>query len=989
MESMLQTPIGPLPPALATKVLAYCEAFCSAEDERYLWFAAHAAFPVALTPDLAYKIWMNFRKDEQEKPESLRIPWIAVSDLLLSPLYRPTGRDIYEMHPDLRAALLQYLKAHSHFGPRRHDLLARFLKFYLRENRPRIPTQAFLEAQEFVCNAHLEPQRAAEQLLALWNRQADKTRFRQLLSWSEQEVQLEGPTAHDKAEANPLGVAVQLVKGVQQFQAGNREEAVAILRGLKGIASRVKQEGIAVEMPQGVLEVLPAEFFGETPVVGEERGAAVATQYAKIHLLTPGEEDQAAIAKSLLGALGNDITPIKTGPLTCYQLVVKEGLIDRNQWIFQVWQFSESIPDILDRFLITQGGLYVVLLPTDSGDLGGYLEKWQNRLQTQVGPERVIFLAPEKHRGKFPEKFVIWGQALLHLHSLATDLKQDKNRIKKPDSQVFPEKGAHEKCQSLFRSPQSGDLPYILTSENSQFPELNTAGFIRWFEGLPLAFLGPQEWVSKMVLLLSQAKRDLGMLFLSDDDQLKKDIYYPLVRQLAVEQTKDGLFLVPATFEQEQRYYYYDYYTYETTYIQLQFDYLPSNFHFGLAEWLIRTQEAVLLANRSPLAFGLRGRFVQLNLISKQIMEIVISEPDDSEPSYLKKAKESHKERLSVQQFNSLQKILRQNWKQLDEQRSNFVDRGSLVSKLIMGINVCISQYPYPITFTSKTLHIPAHATPALDMVFIKGGTFTMGDVMGDNEFDDELPLHEVSLDSFRMGRFAVTFEEYDAFCEATEREKPNDRGWGRGRMPVINVSWYDAIEYCNWLSEIWGMGKAYVIDKQKFDSNNTNKYDKHKWLVTFNPHASGFRLPTEAQWEYGARQGGKKVRFGNGKDYADPKEINFNVSDYTKRNQYSNVGGYRKKTVLVGSLNSPNALGLHDMSGNVWEWCWDWFGEYSSNAQINPVGPHRGSHRVSRGGGWINNLRNCRVSNRVNWNPNNRSDNIGFRLVLPPVSSE
>ncbi|MCB9283820.1 MAG: SUMF1/EgtB/PvdO family nonheme iron enzyme [Lewinellaceae bacterium] len=274
------------------------------------------------------------------------------------------------------------------------------------------------------------------------------------------------------------------------------------------------------------------------------------------------------------------------------------------------------------------------------------------------------------------------------------------------------------------------------------------------------------------------------------------------------------------------------------------------------------------------------------------------------------------------------------------------------------------------------------------DMVLIPGGTFTMGDVMGDKEWDDELPLHEVTLDSFRMGRFAVTFDEYDAFCEATKREKPKDEGWGRGRRPVINVSWYDAVEYCNWLSEIWDLEPAYTIDKNKQDPNNTSDNDKQKWLVTFNPKAWGYRLPTEAQWEYAARQGGKKVRFGNDKDVADPKEINFDGSkDYKK--PYSQVGEYREQTLPVGSLNSPNELGLHDMSGNVWEWCWDWFGNYSSDAQTDPTGPLGGSDRVARGGSWYGGPRDCRVAARDGDDATNRYYNLGFRLVLPPGSSE
>jgi len=250
-------------------------------------------------------------------------------------------------------------------------------------------------------------------------------------------------------------------------------------------------------------------------------------------------------------------------------------------------------------------------------------------------------------------------------------------------------------------------------------------------------------------------------------------------------------------------------------------------------------------------------------------------------------------------------------------------------------------------------------------MVSIPGGTFQMGDVMGDKEQDYET-VHSVTVSGFQLGAYEVTFEEYEVFCTATGKEKPSDSGWGRGRRPVINVSWEDVVAYCNWLSTQHGYQPVYTI------SGST---------VTANWNANGYRLPTEAEWEYAAREGGKKVRFGNGKDIADPKEINFDGSASYKK-PYSVVGEYRKKTVPVGSLNSPNALGLHDMSGNVWEWCWDWYGSYPTGAQNNPKGADSGASRVLRGGGWLGNPRYCRAADRSHGTPTFRDYFIGFRLA-------
>lgn len=147
------------------------------------------------------------------------------------------------------------------------------------------------------------------------------------------------------------------------------------------------------------------------------------------------------------------------------------------------------------------------------------------------------------------------------------------------------------------------------------------------------------------------------------------------------------------------------------------------------------------------------------------------------------------------------------------------------------------------------------------------------------------------------------------------------------------------------------------------------------------------YRLPTEAEWEYAAREGGKKRRFGNGKDIADPAEMNFySLKDY--KQPYSVVGEYRKKTTPVDFFR-PNALGLYDMSGNVWEWCSDWYAEHyyreyeKQDIVRNPQGPETGSSRVIRGGGWVINPQSCRSTYRDASAPDEAGSDLGFRLVL------
>ncbi len=224
---------------------------------------------------------------------------------------------------------------------------------------------------------------------------------------------------------------------------------------------------------------------------------------------------------------------------------------------------------------------------------------------------------------------------------------------------------------------------------------------------------------------------------------------------------------------------------------------------------------------------------------------------------------------------------------------------------------------------------------PRMEWAAIPAGTFTMGSPEHEEgRFDDEGPQHSVSLSGFKMSKHEVTFAQYDAFCEATNLQKPSDEGWGRGNRPVINVDWNDATAFAQWM---------------------------------------GCRLPTEAEWEYACRAG-STTPYHTGSSL-NSSQANFNSNDFN-----SNV----RQTKPVGSY-APNAWGLYDMHGNVWEWCSDWSGSYSAGAQTNPKGPSSGSLRVLRGGSWYFNGRVCRSASRYNiFIPSSRNLFIGFRLVAP-----
>ncbi len=221
-----------------------------------------------------------------------------------------------------------------------------------------------------------------------------------------------------------------------------------------------------------------------------------------------------------------------------------------------------------------------------------------------------------------------------------------------------------------------------------------------------------------------------------------------------------------------------------------------------------------------------------------------------------------------------------------------------------------------------------------------------------------ELPVHEIIVDNFAIGKYPVTFAQYDAFCEATKRKPLEDRGWGRGQRPVMNVSWYDAIAYCNWLSDLWGYECVYKRTGKEVDINYK---------------ADGYRLPTEAEWEYAARGGKESKGFlYSGSDNLD--EVGW----------YNNNSG--DKTHEVGQ-KKPNELGLYDMSGNVWEWCNDW-GSYKSYKKLNVSknsnvwGLQDGSRRVGRGGGWNSPSRHCSITFRHWRGPSVSRGILGFRIA-------
>ncbi|MBP7563347.1 MAG: formylglycine-generating enzyme family protein [Candidatus Cloacimonetes bacterium] len=261
-------------------------------------------------------------------------------------------------------------------------------------------------------------------------------------------------------------------------------------------------------------------------------------------------------------------------------------------------------------------------------------------------------------------------------------------------------------------------------------------------------------------------------------------------------------------------------------------------------------------------------------------------------------------------------------------------------------------------------------------MLFIEGGTFYMGSEEG-REY--EKPAHRVTVSSFYIDKFALSVLDFRTFVESTGYISDAERGdgsyiwegskWDKNKeafwgnpfflqtelCPVTCVSWFDAIAYCNWKSNQEGLTPAYTIKGI---------------LVSCDWQADGYRLPTEAEWEFAARGGKQSKGFKySGSDYLD--EVGW----------YKNIS---EKSTHASGMKLSNELDICDMTGNVWEWCWDWYDKayYLCSDSDNPRGPANGFFRIHRGGSWNTIPIHCTVFRRGLDYPYDHSSNIGFRIA-------
>jgi formylglycine-generating enzyme required for sulfatase activity len=286
----------------------------------------------------------------------------------------------------------------------------------------------------------------------------------------------------------------------------------------------------------------------------------------------------------------------------------------------------------------------------------------------------------------------------------------------------------------------------------------------------------------------------------------------------------------------------------------------------------------------------------------------------------------------------------------------------------------------------SDTFLLTVNSAVPTGFALIPQGAFTMGDSL---DGLSDAPTRTVTLDAFYMGKYEVTKAEWDEVRTWGLSNGYTDLAAGSGKAsnhPVQTITWYMMVKWCNARSQKEGLTPAYYTNDAQTTIYKTGSVNVTNAQVKWS--ASGYRLPTEAEWEKAARGGLSGKRFPWG-DTISHSQANYYAASGYSYDSSGSVNNYHP-TYATGSIpyTSPvgafaaNDYGLYDMAGNVWEWCWDWYGTYAAGSQTNPRGTTSGTDRVFRGGSWGNGAYSSRVADRYGNDPTYTDYNIGFRVL-------
>lgn len=306
--------------------------------------------------------------------------------------------------------------------------------------------------------------------------------------------------------------------------------------------------------------------------------------------------------------------------------------------------------------------------------------------------------------------------------------------------------------------------------------------------------------------------------------------------------------------------------------------------------------------------------------------------------------------------------------------------------RILIILLICFSAHAQIVLRSPVVLGSPVYFTPVPSgMVLVPAGTFLIGDTL-----DGLAPTYSTYVSAFYMDQKLVSYSQWKTVYNwaVTNGYSFDYAGSGKTNnqtiQPIHTIDWYDCVKWCNARSEKEGRTPAYYTTTNQTTVYRTGQVSVANSAVIWN---AGYRLPTEAEWEKAARGGMVAQRFPWGNTISESQASYLGTTNFTYDlgpAGYNTIGliGGSPYTSPVDSF-PPNGYGLYDMAGNVWQWCWDWYGAYAGGT--DPRGVSSGSSRVGRGGSWRDDAQYCRSAFRGNTDPTGGNNYIGFRAVLPP----